>query len=98
MGHTHLPVIYSLINDNSLARLNIPEANTVVSLPVRAIINPGSVGQPRDRDPRAAYAIYDEEGNTWDYRRAEYDIVAVQKRMEAVALPQRHIDRLTAGW
>ena len=98
VGHTHLPVIYSLINDNSLARLNIPEANTVVSLPVRAIINPGSVGQPRDRDPRAAYAIYDEESNTWDYRRAEYDIVAVQKRMEAVALPQRHIDRLTAGW
>jgi predicted phosphodiesterase len=98
VGHTHLPVIYTFLNENSLARLNIPEAASVTTLPMRAIINPGSVGQPRDRDPRAAFAIYDDEKNTWDYRRAAYDIAAVQGRMTAAGLPQRHIDRLTAGW
>lgn len=98
VGHTHLPVVYTLHNENNLARLNIPESNIKISLPQRAIINPGSVGQPRDRDPRAAFAIYDDENNTWDYRRAEYNIPSVQKRMEAAGLPRRHIDRLTAGW
>jgi len=64
----------------------------------RAIVNPGSVGQPRDRDPRTAYAIFDPERNTWEYRRLFYDIAAVQARMQAVGLPERHIIRLEAGW
>jgi diadenosine tetraphosphatase ApaH/serine/threonine PP2A family protein phosphatase len=98
VGHTHLPVIYTLYNENNLARLNIPEANSKITLPVRAIINPGSVGQPRDRDPRAAFAIYDDEKNIWDYRRVEYNISEVQDRMKKVGLPERHIQRLAAGW
>ena len=98
VGHTHLPVIYSLFDDNHLASLDIPEPNKKIDLPSRTIINPGSVGQPRDRDARAAFAIYDDENNTWDYRRVEYDVAAVQERMRAAELPERHIYRLAAGW
>jgi diadenosine tetraphosphatase ApaH/serine/threonine PP2A family protein phosphatase len=98
VGHTHLPVIYTLLDSNPLARLDIPEPNRKITLPTRSIVNPGSVGQPRDRDPRAAYGIYDTEENIWDYRRIPYDIAAVQDRMRKAGLPERHIYRLSAGW
>ena len=98
VGHTHLPVIYTFDNNNHQAQLAIPEPNRTVSLTFRAIVNPGSVGQPRDRDPRAAYAIYDTESHAWNYRRIPYDIQAVQGRMVAAGLPERHIQRLTSGW
>jgi diadenosine tetraphosphatase ApaH/serine/threonine PP2A family protein phosphatase len=98
VGHTHLPVVYSLQPDEYLAHLGIPEPNTVFELPRRAIVNPGSVGQPRDRDPRASFALYETKTRVWDYRRVEYDIVSVQERMKKAGLPERHILRLSAGW
>jgi len=98
VGHTHLPVVYTLHDSNHLAHLSIPEPNQAFTLPGRAIVNPGSVGQPRDRDPRASFAIYDPETNVWDYHRVPYDIQAVQERMEQAGLPARHIFRLAAGW
>jgi diadenosine tetraphosphatase ApaH/serine/threonine PP2A family protein phosphatase len=98
VGHTHLPVFYTLHDSNHLARLNIPEPNLVTPLPERAIINPGSVGQPRDRDERAAFALFDEVANTWDYRRVKYNIPAVQARMRLAGLPERHILRIASGW
>jgi predicted phosphodiesterase len=98
VGHTHLPVIYSLQDNNHLAHLSIPEPNQALVLPIRAIANPGSVGQPRDRDPRASFSIYDPENNSWNYRRVVYDIPAVQARMTTAGLPERHIHRLAAGW
>ena len=98
VGHTHLPVIYSLDEDNYLARLGVPEAEEKIILPERAIINPGSVGQPRDRDPRAAFGLYDSEARSLKFGRAEYDIEAVQKRMREFNLPERHVQRLSAGW
>jgi predicted phosphodiesterase len=98
VGHTHLPVIYSLPENDFLAHLEIPEHNRPIPISTRAIINPGSVGQPRDRDPRAAYAIYDTEAKTWNCRRVTYDILSVQSRMELVGLPERHIQRLSTGW
>jgi predicted phosphodiesterase len=98
VGHTHLPVIYTLDNSRNGANLNIPEPNKTIPLPKRAILNPGSVGQPRDRDPRAAFAIFDDEGLTWDYRRVIYDVISVQQRMSKAGLPDRHIQRLAAGW
>ena len=64
----------------------------------RAILNPGSVGQPRDRDPRAAYAIFDTEKQTWHFHRVEYDIEATQRLMMEQHLPERHIMRLSSGW
>ncbi len=98
VGHTHLPVIYSLDGKEYSTQLEIPEPNTMIKLKWRSIVNPGSVGQPRDRDPRAAYAIYESEDNTWHYRRIAYDIASVQARMLNVGLPERHIQRLSAGW
>ena len=64
----------------------------------RAILNPGSVGQPRDRDPRAAYAIFNPEAKIWEPRRVEYDIKSVQKRILDAGLPPRHAERLAGGW
>lgn len=98
VGHTHMPVIYHLPENKSFARLLIPEPNSTIELQARSIVNPGSVGQPRDRDPRASFAIFDSEQRTWECRRVNYDIPAVQQRMRAVGLPGKHIRRLSAGW
>lgn len=98
VGHTHLPVLYYLGDDSRTARLIIPENSTQMALAPRTIINPGSVGQPRDRDARAAYAIFDTEQNLWEFHRVDYEIEAVQDRMRLANLPERHILRLSAGW
>ena len=98
VGHTHLPVIYYLPDDQRMAHLIVPEDTTQVTLAPRAIINPGSVGQPRDRDPRAAYALLDMQDYTWEWHRVAYDIASVQERMTQEHLPERHIVRLAAGW
>lgn len=98
VGHSHLPVVYQLINGRSSADLIIPKPQTIINMVPRMIFNPGSVGQPRDRDPRAAYAIFDSKEQTWENRRVGYDIASVQDRMQQVGLPNRHIERLSAGW
>jgi len=98
VGHTHLPVLYYLPDEATTARLVVPDTPIELTLAPRTIINPGSVGQPRDRDPRASYAIFDSVHMTWEYRRVPYDIVAVQERMHEAGLPERHIQRLSAGW
>jgi diadenosine tetraphosphatase ApaH/serine/threonine PP2A family protein phosphatase len=98
VGHTHLPVLYHLPDDRQTAQLIVPEHVSQMTLAPRAILNPGSVGQPRDRDPRAAYAILDLTDYTWEWHRVEYDIQSVQERMRIANLPERHITRLSAGW
>ena len=96
VGHTHLPVVYT--REEKKLVVYKPTPNNKITLSPRTIINPGSVGQPRDHDPRAAYVIYNPEENTWDYHRLTYDIPAVQTRMADAQLPERHIVRLQAGW
>ncbi len=64
----------------------------------RLIVNPGSVGQPRDNDARAAYALLDLERNTWRSERVPYPIELTQNQMRAAKLPRRLIDRLSFGW
>lgn len=96
VGHTHVPVLFTLSSEG--VSLEIPIPNTTLTLQRRCIANPGSVGQPRDRDPRASYAIYDAAANTWDYHRVEYNVSEVQSRMAAARLPERHILRLASGW
>jgi diadenosine tetraphosphatase ApaH/serine/threonine PP2A family protein phosphatase len=61
------------------------------------ILNPGSVGQPRDGDPRASYAILDTEAMTWELHRVSYPIEITQERMRARGLPRRLIARLEVG-
>ena len=98
VGHTHLPSQFHLADGRQMAKLTIPKANSSFILEPRTIINPGSVGQPRDRDARAAYSLFDPEENRWNYRRIPYDIGAVQDRMIDAGLPDRHIHRLEIGW
>lgn len=64
----------------------------------RLILNPGSVGQPRDNDARAAYAILDVERRLWRTERVAYPIELTQNQMRAAQLPKRLIDRLSFGW
>jgi predicted phosphodiesterase len=96
VGHTHVPVIFHQVRGS--ITLQVPPANQVYRLKNRCIANPGSVGQPRDRDPRAAFAIYESKDRSWEYRRVQYDVHSVQERMRAANLPDRHITRLTGGW
>ncbi len=98
VGHTHLPSIFRKGDGSAGADLFIPIENSQFELRPRLILNPGSVGQPRDRDPRAGYAMYDMESNLIEYRRVEYDVQAVQERMRKAGLPERHINRLQSGW
>ena len=96
-GHTHLPVIFTL-EGNTLSG-DIPEVEPMTiafDAETRYLINPGSVGQPRDGDPRAAFSIYDTDGSI-ELRRIEYDISAAQKRISTAGLPQSLANRLAIG-
>jgi predicted phosphodiesterase len=61
------------------------------------VLNPGSVGQPRDSDPRAAYAVVDLDAFTVDQYRVAYDIEAVRDDIDAAGLPRRTASRLERG-
>lgn len=98
VGHTHLPFIYQFEEEVDRLNLIAPIEDEVMDLKPRAVINPGSVGQPRDHDPRASYAIFNPDENTWEYRRASYDISSVQQRIFDAGLPSRHALRLSDGW
>jgi predicted phosphodiesterase len=99
VGHTHTPVIYRQTSERGDCETVSPVAGQPAKLgKQRQIINPGSVGQPRDSDPRSAYAILDTEKMTWEPRRIAYNIQSVQKRMQAADMPERLIARLEHGW
>ena len=98
VGHTHLPLQFHQGEQDKHAQLFYLQEHFPTELAVRSIINPGSVGQPRDGDPRASYAIFCSEEKTWEYRRVPYDIVAVQSRMRKAKLPEPHVERLALGW
>ena len=75
-----------------------PRDHPVLQLDERAtLLNPGSVGQPRDGDPRASWALLDTSAQTVAWRRVAYDIPAVQARMSAAGLPAPLISRLAFG-
>lgn len=97
-GHTHLPAFFCLEEDSPGVGWIKPQPATQLPLKARAILNPGSVGQPRDRNVLASYAIYTTGQDLWEFQRVRYDIPAVQRRMEEAQLPSRHIQRLTGGW
>lgn len=99
VGHTHQPVIYEMVSENGDTEAHSPQYNTPITLNGRRqIINPGSVGQPRDANPDAAYAILDLTTNAFEHRRIPYDISATQARMREQGLPERLIARLEHGW
>ncbi len=97
LGHSHIPFICRPKGDDS-AEFQTPQLG--VPLPLnsdRMIINPGGVGQPRDGDPRASYAIYDSEPETVTHYRVDYDIKTTQDKMREHKLPEFLIERLEFG-
>lgn len=98
VGHSHLQCMFRHNAENDRVTLEPIRPGEVVNLKPRLIMNPGSVGQPRDRDPRSAYAIYDTEAKTWEPRRVKYNIEEVQKRIREAKLPEKHAIRLMEGW
>lgn len=98
VGHSHIQCMFHLDEKRDRISLDVPKFDEAMHLVARTILNPGSVGQPRDRDPRAAYAIFDPEARTWEPRRVEYDIADVQERIREANLPEKHAVRLAEGW
>jgi predicted phosphodiesterase len=98
VGHTHIPCVFQQ-DDGGQERMRLFAMSPGIAFRIerRAILNPGSVGQPRDRDPRSSYVIYDSSSEDWIYHRVEYDIIKVQKRIRAAGLPERHASRLVSG-
>jgi diadenosine tetraphosphatase ApaH/serine/threonine PP2A family protein phosphatase len=95
VGHSHIPLIFELVSEKAVFS-EFRETNLKLE-EKRMIINPGGVGQPRDGDPRASYAIYDSEAQTVSHYRVEYDIPATQKKMAEQGLPTTLILRLSVG-
>ena len=98
-GHTHIPALWSL-HDGAALATNI--GADAISLRTGSLVNAGSVGQPRDRDPRAAWLLWerDELGaglGTATWRRVEYDIPAAQEAIDAAGLPDFLASRLDVG-
>ena len=91
IGHSHYPVVFS-------DRGKIVKEETVVfEKGIRYLVNVGSVGQPRDADPRACYVVYDQDTRTVEYVRLKYNIQAAQRRMEKAGLPPFLVKRLNEG-
>jgi predicted phosphodiesterase len=98
VGHSHLQCIFERDDKKDIVDLVVAPPGKPYDLTNRAILNPGSVGQPRDRNPLAAYAIYRPKNHSWEPRRVAYDIPAVQERIRAAGLPEKHAARLAEGW
>ncbi|GIV84050.1 MAG: metallophosphoesterase [Candidatus Roseilinea sp.] len=99
IGHTHVPAIFVKDSVTLAVYATAPTPSRPFALKpnYNYIINPGSVGQPRDGDPRAAYALLDTEKLTWTPYRVEYPIKHTQEKMRAAGFPDRLIERLSHG-
>jgi len=96
VGHTHRPAVFELARGHCV-KLDFRDGELIELDDRRLILNPGSVGQPRDGDPRASYSIYDIEAATLSLHRVEYDIQLTQSRMRAAGLPEVLARRLSYG-
>jgi diadenosine tetraphosphatase ApaH/serine/threonine PP2A family protein phosphatase len=95
IGHTHLPGVWAV---GPSGPVHAPGAEAVELEPDgRYLINVGSVGQPRDRDRRAAYALWDMEADRVTIRRVAYDVAGARRKIVAAGLPRLLADRLAVG-
>ncbi|MCA1832450.1 MAG: metallophosphoesterase [Actinomycetota bacterium] len=95
-GHTHIPAAYAREDERVRELFLSPEGETLeLRADVRYLLNPGSVGQPRDGDPRASYLILD--GDRVQWRRVPYDVAETQRKIRATDLPPVLADRLSVG-
>ena len=94
-GHTHVPALF--IEGASGVRSVRPKTDLSYDLSPRSLINPGSVGQPRDGDPRAAYALLDTAAGSVAFHRSPYPIADAQRRIRERGLPEMFAERLALG-
>jgi len=90
-GHTHLPRIFTESGEQ------IPEGTDWIEVPASALVNPGSVGQPRDGNPDAAFAVFDLSRPAVRFGRVPYDIATTQAKIRAAGLPEVEAARLALG-
>lgn len=102
-GHTHFQGGFMQRGDDHIevVRLNLPAGTASGTFPLeegaKYLINPGSIGQPRDGDPRAGFAFYDDKKQAVEYWRVPYDIESTQKKMQRARLPEPLLQRLSLG-
>lgn len=94
IGHTHVPAIFQLTKEGVKRKKGHKVKVTGAD---KYIVNVGSVGQPRDGDPRASYAVYDDEKNTVEIKRVKYDIETAQDKILKTGLPDILAYRLSTG-
>jgi predicted phosphodiesterase len=98
-GHTHLPVMFRLLGDAFDGSAPNPDVETLLALETSGqyLVNVGSVGQPRDGDPRAAYGILDDSSRELRLRRVAYPVENAQRKILAAGLPASLANRLALG-
>ncbi|MBI3291778.1 MAG: metallophosphoesterase family protein [Elusimicrobia bacterium] len=94
-GHTHVPGLFAL--GESSVSFQRP-ATVQLERGRRYLVNAGSVGQPRDGDPRAGFCLYDSESRLLEFHRVSYDVQAAQKKIRQAGLPEFLADRLALGY
>lgn len=94
IGHTHIP--YCFCNKGN-GWVNIDQTDFEINPDYNYIINVGSVGQPRDKDPRSSFVIFDPKNNHITFKRNKYDIEEVQRKFEGTDLPEAFSLRLKQG-
>jgi predicted phosphodiesterase len=97
VGHTHVPAVYKRELDGNVRFMPFRPDDPRPLTEGRFIVNPGSVGQPRNGDFRASYAVYEVETMTMRLHRVPYDVETTQSKMAVAGLPQSLIDRLEIG-
>lgn len=100
VGHTHIPMLYVRSESDHKVRALVPVFGKRIALGEgwRIILNPGSVGQPRDSNKDAAYGILHVEEAVFEHRRVPYPIHVTQEKMRKLDMPERLITRLEHGW
>ncbi len=95
-GHTHIPAVFTAVDGVTQSRAVRVGQTYPIAMAGKILVNPGSVGQPRDRDPRASWALLDTERGV-TFQRTAYDVSAVQRRMRGRELPDFLVERLSIG-
>jgi len=95
-GHTHVPIVFRSREESMEVVSATPRAPVTIA-EGRLLLNPGSVGQPRDGDPASSYVVIDREAGTAEFRRVSYDVDRTQRLMRDVDLPPRLVERLRYG-
>jgi diadenosine tetraphosphatase ApaH/serine/threonine PP2A family protein phosphatase len=97
VGHTHVPFSWRLTTDGALESWGVPADGRLVLDAGRWLVNPGAVGQPRDGDARAAWALYDPDAGVIEFRRTPYDVATAQNAILEAGLPSSLAHRLAEG-